>query len=232
MTRLLALETSGQACSVALCQGEEIIEHYEEIPRLHARKILPMIDDLLVQAELKLNQIDAIAFARGPGSFTGIRIATGIAQGLGFGLDIPLLPVSTLATLAQSVYREYNAQQVMTILDAHMKEVYWGCYSEQGGLMELLGEERIGSPDSLQPVFHDEQQGWVGAGDGWHYVSHFPEAVSSGVLSVYPDSCPRAQDLLRLALRDYRAGVRVTPELAQPAYLRGKSAWRKWQEQG
>lgn len=231
MTRLLALETSGQACSVALRQGGEIIEHYEVIPRLHARKILPMINDLLAQTELKLNQIDAIAFTRGPGSFTGIRIATGIAQGLGFGLDIPLLPVSTLATLAQTVYREYNAQQVMTVLDAHMKEVYWGCYREQDGLMELLGEEQIGSPESLQAAFPREgRQSWVGAGDGWHDTQNFPEAVASGVLSVYPDCCPRAQDLLRLALRDYRAGLLMSPESAQPAYLRGKSAWRKWQE--
>jgi len=229
MTHLLALETSGAACSVAVNQADEVIERHELMPKLHSRSILPMIQQLLAQAKLKLNEIDAIAFSRGPGSFTGIRIATGVAQGLGFALQIPLLPVSTLAVLAQTAYRQYQVQQVMAVLDAHMKEVYWGYYRLAQGGMCLLGTEGIGAPEELPPLPCDQNGGtWVGAGDGWRLAQRFPEAISARVASVHTDCNPCARDLLLLALSDYQAGRQVSAASAEPAYLRDQSAWRKW----
>jgi len=229
MTHLLALETSGAACSVAVNQADEVIERHELMPKLHSRSILPMIQQLLAQAKLKLNEIDAIAFSRGTGSFTGIRIATGVAQGLGFALQIPLLPVSTLAVLAQTAYRQYQVQQVMAVLDAHMKEVYWGYYRLAQGGMCLLGTEGIGAPEELPPLPCDQNGGtWVGAGDGWRLAQRFPEAISARVASVHTDCNPCARDLLLLALSDYQAGRQVSAASAEPAYLRDQSAWRKW----
>ena len=112
MTTLLALDTATEACSVALLHDGKVLSHYEVIPRLHAQRLLPMIKDLLADAGIALSAVDGIAFGRGPGAFTGVRIAIGVVQGLAFALERPVLPVSTLAVLAQRALREQGAQQV------------------------------------------------------------------------------------------------------------------------
>ncbi len=133
MTTLLALDTATEACSVALLHDGRVLSHYEVIPRMHAQRLLPMIKDLLAEAGVALSAVDGIAFGRGPGAFTGVRIAIGVVQGLAFALERPVLPVSTLAVLAQRALREQGAQQVAAAIDARMDEVYWGCYrAEQG----------------------------------------------------------------------------------------------------
>ncbi len=146
MSTLLALDTATEACSVALLHDGKVTSHYEVIPRLHAQKLLPMIKQLLEDAGTTLAAVDAIAFGRGPGAFTGVRIAIGVVQGLAFALERPVLPVSNLAVLAQRALREQGALQVAAAIDARMDEVYWGCYRETAGEMRLVGVEAVQPP--------------------------------------------------------------------------------------
>lgn len=127
-TKILAVDTATENCSVALIMGNEVIARCEYAPREHTTKILPMVDSVLAEAGVKLNQLDALAYGRGPGSFTGVRIGIGIAQGLAFGADLPMIGVSTLAAMAQGSYRTEQAEQVVAAIDARMGDVYWGQY--------------------------------------------------------------------------------------------------------
>lgn len=149
MTTLLALDTATEACSVALLHDGKVTSHYEVIPRMHAQKLLPMIKQLLADSGVALNTLDAIAFGRGPGAFTGVRIAIGVVQGLAFALERPVLPVSNLAALAQGALREHGVQQVAAAIDARMDEVYWGCYQATAGEMRLVGREAVLPPEQV-----------------------------------------------------------------------------------
>ncbi len=138
--KLLALDTSTEACSAALFIDGEIRQRFEITPKAHTKLLLPMIESLLAEAELKLSQLDALAFGCGPGSFTGLRIATGVVQGLAFGADLPVVPVSTLAALAQNRLPEL----AFVATDAHIGEIFWGVYQRNAdGFMELLGKEAV-----------------------------------------------------------------------------------------
>ncbi len=228
MTRILAIETSSQACSVALAVDGDIMEKYEVMPRLHAQKLLPMIASLLSEEGCQLNHLDAIAFSRGPGSFTGIRIATSVAQGLAFGADLPLVPISTLATLAQAIYRQYQDTQIISVLDARMKEIYWGCFHAEESGVEPVGEEHMTQPEELYSEFESESRTeWVGVGDGWAEEIPLPDSLKQEAARIYHPCYPHALDVARLALRDFDRGLIVSPEQAQPVYMREKSAWRK-----
>ena len=123
--KLLALDTATEACSAALYIDGEIKQEYQLAPREHTRLILAMVESLLVEAGITIKQLDALAFGRGPGSFTGVRIATGAVQGMAYGADLPVVPVSTLASIAQSVHDEHQAESVLTAIDARMQAVYW-----------------------------------------------------------------------------------------------------------
>jgi len=229
MTKFLAIDTSGEACSVALSVGGEVLENFEVIPRLHARKLLPMVQSLLSEADLSVGSLDAIAFGRGPGSFTGLRICAGVVQGLAFAADIPTLPISSLAALAQGVYRRHGHDHILTVLDARMAELYWAGYQVVDGQASLLGEEQLTVPaelDRSRPLLEGEQA-WVSIGDGWKFSSEFPEHVLPAV-TVLDEVCHvHAQDIISLAQHDYKAGLQVPAEQALPVYLRGKTAWRK-----
>ena len=148
MSTLLALDTATEACSVALLHDGKVTSHYEVIPRLHAQRLLPMVQDILGEAGIALSAVDAIAFGRGPGAFTGVRIAIGVVQGLAFALQKPVLPISDLAVLAQRAHREHGAAQVAAAIDARMDEVYWGCYREEAGEMLLQGAEAVLAPEA------------------------------------------------------------------------------------
>src|SRR5690606_41346453 len=129
MSCLLALDTATEACSVALLHEGRVLSRYEVAPRLHAQRLLPMVQEVLDEAGIAIAALDAIAFGRGPGAFTGVRIAIGVVQGLAFALDRPVLPVSNLAVLAQRAHRESGASQVAAAIDARMDEIYWGCFA-------------------------------------------------------------------------------------------------------
>lgn len=222
MTTLLALDTATEACSVALLHDGKVLSHYEVIPRLHAQKLLPMIRDMLAEAGTALSAVDAIAFGRGPGAFTGVRIAIGVVQGLAFALDRPVLPVSNLALLAQRAYREHGARQVAAAIDARMDEVYWGCYQETAGEMRLLDNEAVLPPEHAHLPAEASGE-WFGAGTGWGYAERIPVALNGQDATLLP----HALDLLTLARFAWERGEGMAADLAQPVYLRDKVATPK-----
>ncbi|MBB2495688.1 tRNA (adenosine(37)-N6)-threonylcarbamoyltransferase complex dimerization subunit type 1 TsaB [Aquipseudomonas ullengensis] len=223
MTTLLALDTATEACSVALLHNGKVLSHYEVIPRLHAQRLLPMIQTLLGEAGVALSALDAIAFGRGPGAFTGVRIAIGVVQGLAFALDKPVLPVSNLAILAQRALREHGAQQVAAAIDARMDEVYWGCYRAEQGEMRLQGIEAVLPPEQAS-LPRGASGEWFGAGTGWGtFAARLPlqpNAQDGAML-------PHAQDLLSLATFAWARGEGLPADDAQPVYLRDKVATPK-----
>ena len=131
MTTLLALDTATEACSAALLHEGRLLQRFEVIPRMHAQRLLPMLEELLAESGLPLSAVDCLVFGRGPGAFTGVRIATGLAQGLAFSIQRPVIAISDLAALAQQAWRVYGAERVAAAIDARMDEVYWGCYQQQ-----------------------------------------------------------------------------------------------------
>jgi tRNA threonylcarbamoyladenosine biosynthesis protein TsaB len=222
MTTLLALDTATEACSVALLHNGQVLSHYEVIPRLHAQRLLPMIKTILAEAGIGMSALDAIAFGRGPGAFTGVRIAIGVVQGLAFASERPVLPVSNLAVLAQRALREHGADQVAAAIDARMDEVYWGCYQEAAGEMRLLGEEAVMPPQ--QAALPGNASGeWFGAGTGWGYADRIAVKVAGHDASMLP----HAQDLLTLAGFAWQRGEALSADEAQPVYLRDKVATPK-----
>jgi len=225
---LLSLDTSTESCSAALSVGGRITERYEFAPRRHAELILPMVDALLREAGVTLRDLDALAFGCGPGAFTGVRIATGVIQGLAFGAEKPVVAVSSLAALAQGVAAGLPAGTlIMSAFDARMGEVYWGVYRvDEDGLVTLLGEESVAKPEQVSLPMGAEQQARpraIGVGSGWQtYDSRLRERCTGMDLEVIPDRFPHARDVLALAERDFAAGLAVTAENAQPVYLRNK----------
>jgi tRNA threonylcarbamoyladenosine biosynthesis protein TsaB len=215
--KLLALETSTEACSAALAVDGSVRERFEIAPRRHAELILPMVDGLLKDAGLRLADLDALAFGRGPGAFTGVRIAAGVIQGLAFGADRPVIPVSTLAALAQGAVTEANA--IAAAIDARMSEVYWGTFTVGvDGLVVAAGEERVCKADSVEVPNVAE---WFGVGTGWTtYGDILSGKLGNRLRGSAGDRFPRAQDVLKLALRELEAGRTVTAAEALPVYLR------------
>jgi tRNA threonylcarbamoyladenosine biosynthesis protein TsaB len=215
--KLLALETSTEACSVAVLVDAEVIERFEIAPQRHAMLILPMLDAVLAEAGLTVRQLDALAFGRGPGAFTGVRIATSLVQGIAFAADLPVAPVSTLAALAKDVHDRCQCGQVAAALDARLGEVYWGAYRAVGdGDMVLVGVERVCAPAvATLPEAGD----WYGAGSGWALYGESLRA-RLGVAEWVGDCYPRAAAVARLGAFVYRRGECVDAERALPVYLR------------
>lgn len=217
--RLLGIETATAACSAALYIDGEISERHALAPREHALLILPMIDALLAEAGLPVGGLDAIAYGRGPGSFTGVRIAASVVQGIAFAADLPVVAVSTLATLALGAMRETGEHRVMAALDARMAEVYWGLYArEPDALPQLQGGECVCAP---RAVAVPEGGAWTAAGSGWaSFRQELLERAGQRVNRLLPDLEPRAGNLVRLAAQSYRQGEILRPEEAVPVYLR------------
>ena len=224
--KLLAIETATEACSAALYIDGEIRERYQVQPRRHSELILPMMEQLLAEGGLGLGQLDALAFGRGPGSFTGVRIATGVIQGAAFGAGLPVVPVSTLAALAQRGFREQGFQRLLPAYDARMNEVYWAGYQANAtGLMApVLPEEVVAPAEITLP----EGEGWHGVGSGWKaYQVLLSATLGSALASCDGELLCSAQDVARLAVAGYQAGTAVAAEEALPIYLRDRVAWRK-----
>ncbi len=219
--RILAIDTSGEACSAALLTETGRHQRLALEPRRHADLILGMVAALMREADLQLRELDALAFGRGPGSFTGVRIAAAVIQGLAFGADLPVLPISTLAGLAQGQQRRQGAFKCLAALDARMGEVYWGRYVLDGqGLMRLDGEEVVTAPERVELP---RDTGWQGAGGGWDtYGVLLRQRLGAGITLVDPAASCEAQDLVLIAAADLAAGHALPPEQALPLYLRDK----------
>ncbi len=223
MMRILAIDTATEACSAALLVDETIHARYELAPQQHARLILPMMEALLVESGCTLAQLDGLAFGRGPGSFTGVRIAASVIQGLAFATDLPVVGISTLAALAQQVVDEHQASAVLTAFDARMEQVYWGAYwRQESGLVQLQGEEQVCDPHEV-PM--PEGRDWVAAGSGWSaYGDVLARQVGMELVAHYPQAMPHARGILRLAQAAFMRGEGVAAEQAQPVYLRNNVA--------
>ncbi len=220
--KILAIETATEACSVALLIDDQITIEFEHAPRQHTQLILPMLDKVLAEAEIVLADVDAIAFGRGPGAFTGLRIAAGVTQGLALATELPVIGISTLAALAQQVYETHQDTHILTALDARINEVYWGQYIVEQGRVVLDGEEKVILPHEISSI-HSEQ--WAGVGSGWAAYSDELHAVAKGHLkSIYADIEPSAEYIAKLAVYKFAAGNLLSVEEAQPIYLRDKVA--------
>ena len=223
MTRILAIEAATDACSAALLVDETVYERFEIAPRQHVALMLPFVESLLADAGTSLGQLDAVAFGCGPGSFTGVRIAAGLTQGIAFGAGLPVIPVSTLAALAQGAVREHGAKAVLAALDARMQEVYWGAFrTDAEGLVEGVGEERVCAPDTVDCP---QQGDWVGVGSGWDtYAGLLAPRCSVPATRVHVKQHPHATDVARLAARAFAQSKALAPEQAIPVYLRNNVA--------
>lgn len=220
--KLLAVETSTDACSAALFIDGEIREQFALAPREHTKLILPMIDELMAEAQLRPRQLDGIALSRGPGSFTGVRIAGSVVQGIAFGADLPVVPVSTLAAIAQDFFNRHSSDFAFTAMDARMEEIFWGVYRRNGiGLAELIGNEAV--TPAAEAVF-PEMAGY-GVGSGWAaYLEILSSRLAERVQGIEIEVWPRAACIAQLGAYDFTNGLAVPVEQAMPVYLRDKVA--------
>jgi tRNA threonylcarbamoyladenosine biosynthesis protein TsaB len=217
--KIVAIDTSSIACSVAILLDGDIKSIDRKLPLQQAQSILPMIDELLTQYKVDLKQLDALAFGCGPGSFTGVRIATSVIQGLGFALNLPIIPISSLAALAQATYQNLGWKKLLVGVDARIQEVYWGEYMVNAeGMMILVNKERVVKPSEL--VFPDSND-WYGVGDAWemyrNQINYHPLAIDSTRL-------PMASGILQLACVKYLRQEWVSAADALPVYLRDNVA--------
>ena len=224
--KILAVDTATEACSTALMVGDKVFSRWEEAPRDHTRKILPMVQSVLDEAGISLSELDAIAFGRGPGSFTGVRIGISAAQGLAFGAGVPLIGVSTLAAMAQGAYRFDGAEQVLTAINARMNEVYFGRYELNDGRMQLVGDEVVSDPAALVDARGKQAGPVTCVGTGFETYGETLSGLADE-LAVSQVRFPAAEDMLPLARAAWLAGEAVPVEQATPVYLRDKVTWKK-----
>lgn len=222
--RILALDACTEACSVALTVGDEVLARYEVAPREHAHKLLPFIEQLLAEAGFSLTQLDAIAYGRGPGSFTGVRIGAATAQGLAYGAQLPMIPVSTLQAMAQRAYAETQQQNVVAAIDARMSEVYVGAFTaNEQGLMTPVTDEQVVPPAQWQAP--TSPSSWAGVGTGWGSYAELLQC--SGVTVVDDGLLPSATAMLPFARTALANEQVISAMAAEPVYLRDKVTWKK-----
>ncbi|WP_418357019.1 MULTISPECIES: tRNA (adenosine(37)-N6)-threonylcarbamoyltransferase complex dimerization subunit type 1 TsaB [Shewanella] len=222
---ILALDTCTETCSAALTVNGKLFAQIADAPREHSQRLLPMVDDILAQAKVTLGEVDLIAYGRGPGSFTGIRICTSMTQGLALGLALPVIGISTLAAMAQAAITEHGATQVFCSIDARMDEVYWGQFVAQDGIATLVGEEHVSAPEAVEMLLKSEQAIHA-CGTGF---AAYPQ-----LLALAPDTTlcsdvtyPDAKYMLLLAQQGYQQGLHTSVDELAPVYLRDTVTWQK-----
>ncbi|WP_375320898.1 tRNA (adenosine(37)-N6)-threonylcarbamoyltransferase complex dimerization subunit type 1 TsaB [Aliivibrio logei] len=225
--KILAVDTATENCSVTLIVDGKVYSRRAVAPREHTIKVLPFVDEVLKEAGVRLQDLDALAFGQGPGSFTGVRIGIGIAQGLAFGADLPMVGISTLEAMAQAGYRVHGATHVAAAIDARMGEVYFGMYQRNSdGTWAYNVAETVSVPEGLA-VYLPEQSGeWLTVGTGWdaytEALAELPlERKASDIL--YPD----AEDMALLAQQKFEQGLALPAEESAPVYVRDTVTWKK-----
>ncbi|MCX7175143.1 MAG: tRNA (adenosine(37)-N6)-threonylcarbamoyltransferase complex dimerization subunit type 1 TsaB [Proteobacteria bacterium] len=217
---LIALETSTRHLSVALWMDGKLIERNEDILNAGSERLLPWVNEILAEAGLVFKDIDGIAFGAGPGGFTGLRLACGVAQGLAFGLDVPVLGVSTLEALAMTAYSGFNAtERIFACLDARMGEVYAAAYLIHGDVSETIQAPAVMPPHQLPGMA--DGNAWIGCGEGF---ASYPDLLGPDWVEVRGDCWPTAASVARLAAPRLARGEGVSAELAAPLYVRDKVA--------
>jgi tRNA threonylcarbamoyladenosine biosynthesis protein TsaB len=226
MPILLAIETSSELASCALLVGDAVTVRESSGVRTHSQSILPMVQELLAGAHLKLADCDAIAFGAGPGSFTGVRTACGITQGLAFGAGLPVIPLITLDAMALACHERSSATDILAVLDARMGEVYWAQYRYADGWQTVVAPA-LCAPEAVAPV---PAAGLVACGNGF---TAYPEAFAGSAFAVgaLADILPHARELARLGAIALAAGEAVDAASAQPLYLRNKIAYTSAERQ-
>ncbi|PKG97474.1 tRNA (adenosine(37)-N6)-threonylcarbamoyltransferase complex dimerization subunit type 1 TsaB [Paraglaciecola sp. MB-3u-78] len=221
---ILIIDTATEACSVALEVNEQVFNRFEVCPQQHSQRILPMIDEVLTEADVTLQNLDYLAFGRGPGSFTGVRIATGVLQGLALGTGHKVVGISTLAAMAQQAYVQNKSELVTAAIDARMSEVYFGQYQLQQNVMTLIGEEQVIPPEEALVLLSGHLE-MAGVGTGWQAYPVLNGVSKVEVLTrvLYPN----AVYMLPLAKALIADGHAVEVEDIQPVYLRDKVTWKK-----
>jgi len=220
--KFLAIDTVTEACSVALWLDGEIHAYEEVVYQQHTERVLPMVHGVLADTETTLSQLDAIVFDRGPGSFTGLRIGAGVTQGLALALDTPVIPVSSLATLAQGAWRLDSQQRVIACIDARQAEVYWAGYHLKNENMVAISKEQLGDARTIQNL---PQGDWYGVGTGFgRYPNELAALTGVRWLGTQSRRYPLAQDMFPLALAAWQQQQYVTAADAIPVYLRDNVA--------
>lgn len=232
MSRLLAIDTTGEYCSLALKEGDQVLARHERLPRQHARQLLPLLEQLFAESGWARSSMDVVVYGRGPGSFTGIRIAAGVAQGVALGADCGVIPVSTLQTLAMEAHHsKAEATDLWVALDARIRELYFARYQLEQGLPVLQGEEALLGPSQLpRPPLPEDRAACQWVGNGWQTDYGFSEAWAGCLAQQAPTlMLPRATWAaeLALAMLHRNPSIKVPPEQALPVYLRDKVTWNK-----
>ncbi|AAN55616.1 tRNA (adenosine(37)-N6)-threonylcarbamoyltransferase complex dimerization subunit type 1 TsaB [Shewanella oneidensis MR-1] len=222
---ILALDTCTEACSAALYYQGQVYAELADAPREHSQRLLPMVESVLKQADIGLDKLDVIAYGRGPGSFTGIRICTSMTQGLALGLDLPVIGISTLAAMAQMAIAEHAAEQVLCCIDARMGEVYWGQFVAVDGIATLVGQEVVSAPEQIQLAL-EMNKPIVGCGTGFDaYPNLF--SFGKGITPLAEVKYPDARAMLTLAEVGIKAGLTTSVDELEPVYLRDTVTWKK-----
>jgi len=223
----LVIDASTEACSVALQFNDKIISRYELCPQSHSLRLLPMVDEVLEEAGCKLSQLDGLIFGRGPGSFTGVRIGVGVAQGLAFAADLPVVGVSTLQCMAQRAYQLHQQSQVIAAIDARMSEVYTGYFElDNNNIMQAKLPEAVLKPELIKSHFTEFTQQAYGVGSGWNAYVNDLQTLKNNEGS--PDILfPHAAAMLVIGQAEFLKGHGVSAEHAQPVYVRDTVSWKK-----
>ncbi|MCJ7815119.1 MAG: tRNA (adenosine(37)-N6)-threonylcarbamoyltransferase complex dimerization subunit type 1 TsaB [Xanthomonadales bacterium] len=223
MTRLLAIESSAEACSVALYRDGEMHVFFEHAPMRHAELLLPAVQSLLTKTGLALENLDAIAFGRGPGSFTSLRIGIGVVQGLAWGAGLPVVPVSSLAAVAQDAVDTAGSgfSSICVAVDARMQEVYTANFRcSSNGIVALAGEERVCEPGLVRALADGP---FIAAGNGFERFRELDQ-LASNAGECHPGIRPRAETICKLALDWLTRNEPLPAGMAQPVYVRNKVA--------
>lgn len=228
--KILAIDTSSDVCSVALTGFGRIKEETVLAAREHTQRVLPMIDTILSQSDIDLKDLDAIAVANGPGSFTGLRIGLSIAQGLSYGAGLPLVPVSTLEAMANSVVRNQNVSDehiIIPAIDARMDEIYWSSYRlSEDDIVQPIDQEHVSSPTDCHRYCQSlESDKIIAVGSGWRYSTSDSQTLFKANTAFYST----AYDIAELAIGAFTLGKVIDPMNAQATYLRNEITWQKRQ---
>lgn len=222
--KILAFETSSAACSAAVYldtgngnQGQTFSAH-EICPMQHTAVVLPMIQSLLDSAAISISDLDAVAFGCGPGSFTGIRIAASLAQGIAFARSLPVIPVSSLAILAETEFLQHGHQKILTAVDARMDQLYWGAYQIENGVAVPVIPDEISMPNAITRL---PEANWHGVGDGFRvYAREISQSLGFSPATIHENGLPMAAALLPMAVERFKRKDWVGPADALPVYLR------------
>ena len=216
---LLAVDTASEACAVGVSAGGRHFTRFELTPRRHTECVLPWCDELLAQAGIGKGDLNGSAVGIGPGAFTGVRLAVSLAQGMALALELPVVPVSTLACIAQA---QNHDGPIAVLMDARMGECYVGFYQKTDGIVSAIAAERLLKPEQIHLPFDAD---WIGVGSALSsYAAQLPQSLMAAFKHTDATCLPQPEALLQLAEYGFRQGSAVPPECIEPAYLRDKVA--------